>query len=296
MSKRKKLRSMLQGDKIIVAPGVYDAIGAKLVERVGFEAVYITGFGVSASLIGQPDLGLITLTELATHAKNIDSAVTLPVIADAESGFGNALNVARAIREYEKAGVAALHIEDQIVPKRYKPDGMPQVVSMEEHVNKIKSAVEARTDENLVIIARTDALGRYGLKEAIKRGNAYSEAGGDMVFVHGAKTLEELETIAREIQSPNLVNYSTLVESGMKPLPSVPQLEEIGFKIVILGGELLFSAVKTMKEMLEELKSAGTLNGWLNKFVSVEKFLEIMELCNYIGKEKRYLPGDDIGK
>ena len=150
MSKRKKLRSMLQGDKIIVAPGVYDAIGAKLVERVGFEAVYITGFGVSASLIGQPDLGLITLTELATHAKNIDSAVTLPVIADAESGFGNALNVARAVGEYEKAGVAALHIEDQIVPKRYKPDGMPQVVSMEEHVNKIRSAVEARTDEGAI--------------------------------------------------------------------------------------------------------------------------------------------------
>ena len=290
MSKRKRLRNLLQSEGIITAPGVYDVIGAKLVEVTGFGAVYITGFGVSASLLGQPDSGLITLPELVTHAKNIDSAVKLPVIADCESGFGNALNTARAVKEYEKAGVAAIHIEDQIVPKKNKPDGKPQVVSMEEHRDKIKSAVEAKTDKDLVIIGRTDALGRYGIKEAIKRGNTYFEAGCDMVFVHGPQTVDELKVIAKEISAPQIVNYSTMIQSGNEPILSVTELESLGFKLVILGAELLFSTTKIMGEMLKELKKKGTLNNWLDKLISAEEFLGIMGFYKYIDKEKKYLP------
>ena len=291
MSKRKKLRSMLQGDKIIVAPGVYDAIGAKLVEKIGFDAVYLTGFGCTASFLGKPDLGLITLTELVTHAKNIDNAVTIPVIADCESGFGNALNAARAIREYEKAGAAALHIEDQVVPKRYKPDGMPQVVSMEEHANKIKSAVEARTDKDLVIIGRTDALGRYGLKEAIKRGNAYFEAGCDMIFVHGPQTVDELKTISREISAPQIVNYSTIIESGNKPILSTVELEDLGFKLVIFPSILLFTAARIMKDALREFKDTGKLTHHSEEMVSIAEFKEILCWDTFAGDEKKYLPG-----
>lgn len=284
--KGKRLRKLLQEERIIVAPGVYDAIGAKLVEMIGFDALYLTGFGCSASLLGKPDLGLLTLTELATQAKNIDNAVDIPVIADGEAGFGNALNTARAIREYEKSGVSALHIEDQV----YKPDGKPQVVPMEEHISKIKSAVAARTDKNLVIIGRTDALRKYGLKEAIKRANAYFKAGCDMIFVHGPATIDELKIIAKEISAPQVINYSTMIESGNKPILSVSELEEMGFKMVIFPSILLFITIPIMKEALLEFRETGGLIRHQKRMISVPEFKKIIGWDRFVKKEGRYLP------
>lgn len=279
-----------------MAPGVYDALGAKLVEATGFEAIYLTGFGCTASLLGTPDIGLTTLTELAAHARNIDNAITIPLVADCESGFGNALNVARAIREYEKAGVAALHIEDQMVPKRHKPDGTPQVVPREEHVDKIRAALEAREDENLLIIGRTDALERWGLKEAIRRANAYFEAGCDIVFVHGAHTPDELRTLSREIAAPQIVNYSTMIESNTKPILSVSELEELGFKLVLFPSLLLFTVIPIMREVLLEFRNTGALTRHLERMMSMDAFKEIMGWGRFAEQEEEYLPRGSDGE
>jgi 2-methylisocitrate lyase-like PEP mutase family enzyme len=288
--KRTRFRRCLQEEGIVIAPGVYDAVGAKLSETIGFDAVYVTGFGCSASLLGTPDIGLITLTELATHAKNIDHAITVPVIADGESGFGNAVNVARTVREYEKAGVAALHIEDQMVPQRYRPDGKPQIAPKEEHMDKIRMAVEAREDEHLVIIGRTDALRRYGLNEAIARANAYVEAGCDMIFVHGAYTGDELKTLAEEISAPQVVNYSTMVESGSPRIHSVSELEELGFKLVIFPTLLLFTAARVMQEALLEFRDTGQLARHPEMMMPMGEFGEMMGWSTFTKAQKRYLP------
>lgn len=290
LKKRKELKRLLKKRGIVVAPGVYDAMGAKLVENLRFDAAYLTGFGCSASLLGQPDLGLITLTELVAQAKNINNVTAIPLIADCESGFGNALNTARAIREYENAGVAALHIEDQAIPKRYKPDGKPQIVSMEEHVNKIKAAAEARTDKNLLIIGRTEALGRYGLKEAVKRGNAYFEAGCDMVFVHGPQTVDELKVIAKEIFAPQIVNYSTIIESGNEPILSVSELEDLGFKLVIFPTILLLTGALAMKSALLEFGKTGKFSRYLEEMISIAEFRKIMDWDTFTEREEKFLP------
>lgn len=287
-AKRDRFRNLLERKSIIVAPGVYDCLGARIVDSIGFDAIYVTGFGTSTSLLGRPDLGFLTLSELVRTVGNIDSTTALPVIADAESGFGNALNVMRTVKEYERAGVAAIHIEDQIVPKKWKPDGAPQVTSAEEHCDRIRAAVEAREDEGFVIIGRTDAFGRYGLDEAVERGNAYTQAGAEVIFVHGVGKPEDLRVIAKEVEAPSIVNYSTITESGYEP-PSVAELEEMGFKIVIFPGELLFNAARAMKDALLHLKSSGTMQGWLDRSMPIEEFRDLLEWSKYSGYEERWL-------
>jgi 2,3-dimethylmalate lyase len=249
------LRRMLNEPGIIVAPGAYDGISARLIERHGFKAVYMTGAGTAASALGQADLGLTTLTEMATHAGHIASCISLPLIADADTGYGNPLNVIRTVREYERAGVAALHLEDQVFPKKCGHIAGKAVIPMKEFAEKIRAAAENRTDPDFVIIARTDARAVNGIDDAIERGLRYREAGADVIFVEAPTSREEIERVAREIKVPLLSNQ---VPGGKTPGLTVTELEKLGYKIVIFPVVSLMSATLAIESALTKLKERGT--------------------------------------
>ena len=249
------LRRMLNEPGIIVAPGAYDGISARLIERHGFKAVYMTGAGTAASALGQADLGLTTLTEMATHAGHIASCISLPLIADADTGYGNPLNVIRTVREYERAGVAALHLEDQVFPKKCGHIAGKAVIPMKEFAEKIRAAAENRTDPDFVIIARTDARAVNGIDDAIERGLRYREAGADVIFVEAPTSREEIERVAREIKAPLLSNQ---VPGGKTPGLTVTELEKLGYKMVIFPVVSLMSATLAIESALTKLKERGT--------------------------------------
>lgn len=249
------LRRMLNEPGIIVAPGAYDGISARLIERHGFKAVYMTGAGTAASALGQADLGLTTLTEMATHAAHIAGCISLPLIADADTGYGNPLNVIRTVREYERAGVAALHLEDQVFPKKCGHIAGKAVIPMKEFAEKIRAAAENRTDPDFVIIARTDARAINGLDDAIERGLRYREAGADVIFVEAPTSREEIERVAREIKAPLLSNQ---VPGGKTPGLTVTELEKLGYKMVIFPVVSLMSATLAIEAALTKLKEHGT--------------------------------------
>ena len=250
-----RLRRMLAEPGLIVAPGAYDGFSARLIEAAGFKAVYMTGAGTAASHLGQPDLGLATLTEMATHASHLASCVSIPLVADADTGYGNALNVVRTVREYEKARVAGLHLEDQVAPKKCGHIAGKQIVEAKEFADKIRAAVEYKTDPDLVIIARTDARAVSGLDDAIARANLYREAGADVIFFEAPQTREEIERVAREVKAPLLAN---MVQGGRTPAMTVTELEQLGFKIVIFPGVCMRAAVPAIEHALDQLKQTGT--------------------------------------
>jgi carboxyvinyl-carboxyphosphonate phosphorylmutase len=250
-----RLRQMLGEPGIIVAPGAYDGFSARLVEAAGFRAVYMTGAGTAASHLGQPDLGLATLTEMATHAAHLASCISLPLIADADTGYGNALNVVRTVREYERAGVAGLHLEDQVAPKKCGHIAGKQVIPAREFADKIRAAAEYRTDPDFVVIARTDARAVTGLDDAIERGNLYADAGADLIFVEAPVSEEEMQRIAREVKAPLLAN---MVAGGRTPGLTVPALERLGFKLVIFPAVCMGAAITAIEQALERLKASGT--------------------------------------
>ena len=249
-----QLRQMLNTPGIIVAPGAYDGLSARLIERQGFKAVYMTGAGTAASVLGQSDVGLTTLSEMTTHAANIASCVSLPVIADADTGYGNPLNVIRTVREYERAGVAGIHLEDQVFPKKCGHIAGKAVIPMREFAEKIRAAAENRRDEDFVIIARTDARAVNGLDDAIERGLRYREAGADVIFVEAPTSREEVERVAREIKAPLLSNQ---VPGGKTPGLTVAELEKLGYKIVIFPVVGLMAATLAIEKALAQLKETG---------------------------------------
>jgi carboxyvinyl-carboxyphosphonate phosphorylmutase len=246
---------MLNEPGIIVAPGAYDGVSARLIERQGFKAVYMTGAGAAASMLGQPDVGLTTLTEMATHAGHIASCISLPLIADADTGYGNPLNVIRTVREYERAGVAALHLEDQVFPKKCGHIAGKAVIPAKEFAEKIRAASENRTDPEFVIIARTDARAVNGIDDAIERGLLYQEAGADVIFVEAPTSREEIERVAREIKAPLLSNQ---VPGGRTPGLTVSELEKLGYKLVIFPVVGLMAATLAIEKALAQLKETGT--------------------------------------
>jgi len=250
-----KLRQMLSEPGIIVAPGAYDGVSARLIERHGFKAVYMTGAGAAASMLGQPDVGLTTLTEMAAHAGHIASCIALPLIADADTGYGNPLNVIRTVREYERAGVAALHLEDQVFPKKCGHIAGKAVIPAKEFAEKIRAASENRTDPDFIIIARTDARAVNGIDDAIDRGLLYHEAGADVIFVEAPTSREEIERVAREIKAPLLSNQ---VPGGRTPGLTVSELEKLGYKIVIFPVVGLMAATLAIEKALAQLKETGT--------------------------------------
>jgi len=244
----KILRDKLKGSAMVLAPFVYDALQARIAESVGFEAVYMTGFGTAAAR-GFPDLGLLTMTEMVENVRAIARSVRIPVICDADTGYGNPTNVWRTVREYEHAGAAALHIEDQVFPKRCGFLAGKQVIAMDEMVPKVRAACDARINPDTVIIARTDALAVNGWDDVVRRANAYRDAGADLIFVDGIKTDDDLENYASKLRG------LPLLYNGMKPVPAVAQY---GFKLMIHIGTFL-AVSRATREALTELKETGSV-------------------------------------
>lgn len=248
---RRHLRRALEGPGPIVAPFIYDALQAKVAESTGFDAIYMTGFGTAAAR-GYPDLGLMTMTEMVENLRWIAGAVRIPVICDADTGYGNPVNVARTVREYERAGAAALHIEDQVWPKRCGFLTGKEVIPLEQMVAKVRAACDARQDADLVIIARTDALQPHGWDEAESRARAYREAGADLLFVDGIRNIDELDSYARRLRELPLLYNGQL-------LP-VAELATRNFKVVIHSGTL-GAAYRALREAMDELKATGRVRG-----------------------------------
>jgi 2,3-dimethylmalate lyase len=279
-----KLRQLLREPGIIVAPGAYDCLTAKLIEREGFPAVYMTGAGTALTRLGKPDLGFATLSEMVSNAAAMAATVSIPLIADADTGYGGSLNVYRTVREYERAGVAALHIEDQVFPKRCGHLDGKQVVTSEDMVIKLRAAVESRTDEDFVIIARTDALAVTGIDDTLRRCHAYVEAGADVLFVEAVRSQEEIERLLREVTVPLLYNF---VEHGKSPLLPIAELQRLGFKVVIFPGSIMLAVLPLVREILAEIKEQGTTEGLLHRMTNVVELFETMGLSEMLALDAR---------
>jgi 2-methylisocitrate lyase-like PEP mutase family enzyme len=276
ISPRTQLRRMLAEPALTVLPGIYDALSATLVQRSGFAGAYMSGAAVSMALVGLPDLGLLTMSEMAAQAGRLADIVQGPLVADADTGFGNPLNVQRTVAEYQRAGVAGLHIEDQTFPKRCGHLGGKSVIPADEFVEKIQAACEARTDSDLVLIARTDARGPLGFAEAIRRANAYVEAGADLIFLEAPQSVDEISVIPTEVAGPVMFN---IVGGGATPQVEVDQLAEWGYALAIRPLALITPVVQAITQALNaigaptpydnggsspaELFEAVNLSGWL---------------------------------
>ena len=251
-----RLRELLKEGPTLFVPGCYDALSARILERVGFPAVYMTGYGTSLALLGLPDAGLATMTEMHLNARYIVNAIGVPVIADADNGYGNAVNVIRTVREYIQTGVAAIHIEDQVIPKRCGHVAGRRVIPIEEAAGKYRAAAQTRRelDPDFVIIARTDARGAHGgsLDEAIRRANAYLEAGADLAFVEGPTSVDEVRRVCREVKGPVFYN-----QTGISPRFTLPQMQELGIAVTILPGALLRLTVQTLYDFAVALRDTG---------------------------------------
>lgn len=290
MTIRRCLRKRLTSGPMIVAPGIYDAYGARFVEQAGFEAVYLTGNGVSASLLGRPDVGLIDLTLISGHARRVAACVGIPLICDADTGYGNAVNVRRTVEEFEAAGVAAIHLEDQVAPKRcgHLPGSRP-VVTLEEHVGKIEAALAARRDPDFIVIARTDAASGHGLDEAIRRGKACRKAGADVVFVElkgSPNVIEELKRVTAEIDAPCLVNVE---EAGKVGELAAAELERLGFRIAIYPGLARYAAGYAIREALAVLKRDGSTAQARERMLSFADYNDALKLPEIEAWERKYL-------
>lgn len=286
MKKTTIFRNLLRQEGILVIPGAFCALVARIIEKAGFSAVYMTGYGTSSAIIGKPDAGFVTMTEMVLNAKNIASAVDIPVISDADTGYGNALIVTRTIREFEHSGVVGVHLEDQTWPKKCGHVAGKKVIGKDEMVGKIKAALDARNDDDFLIIARTDSRAVMGVEEAIRRGNAYAEVGADMVFVDGPQSEEELKLIAREIKGPLMVNMS---EGGVTPIVNAKALEKMGFKITIFPTSTLLAATKTMIGLMKELKEKGTTEAFWGDMLSLKEFHEFIGFPEVYELEKKYV-------
>ena len=280
-----RLRQLLQSDGLVLAPGAYDALSAKIIETCGFSAVYMTGAGVSRSL-GFPDVGLTTLSQMTERAAQIAGAVTIPVLADADTGFGNAINARRTIRDYERAGVAGLHIEDQVAPKRcghYEGKGL---ISIGEMVGKLEAMLDARTDPDFVIIARTDARAIEGLDMAIERANRYAETGVDALFVAAPHSRAELQAIASNVKAPLMIN---MFEGGRTPLVSNADLKEMGYKLIIFSAAAQMAACHAIKEVMSALLSDQSLEASTARLMSFAERDALSGLPEIEELEARYV-------
>ena len=280
-----QFRRLLGQPGIIMAPGAYDCLTARLIETAGFPAVYMTGAGTSVARLGYPDLALATMTEMLDNASQIASVVDIPVIADADTGYGGILNVRRTIRQYERSGVAALHLEDQEFPKRCGHLDDKRVIPMDDMVQKIHAAVDARTDDDFTIIVRTDAIAVTGWDDAMRRCEEYVKAGADVLFVEALRTPEQIEQACRELDVPLLYNY---VETGKSPLLPAAELERYGFKIVIYPASGILSAMRAVRETLATLKQHGTTSHLLENMDSLQDCFEAVGLSNMLEEDARF--------
>jgi carboxyvinyl-carboxyphosphonate phosphorylmutase len=287
-----RLRALLDSAQTIVAPGAFDPLAARLVEEAGFPAVYMTGFGTSAALLGRPDVGLLTMTEMVDNAGRIAACVDIPVIADADTGYGNPLNVIRTVGAYEAAGVAGIHIEDQVDPKKCGHMEGKLVIPAQEMVEKVRAAVEARSQPELVIIARTDARAVEGLERALERGRMYRDAGADALFIEAVVTEEEAARVARAFPGvPLLFNWA---EGGKTPPIALDRLRELGYRIVIFPISTLLAATAAIRRILQEMAKAGTPAAVMHELPTFGEFVEFIGLPQVREAERRYAARDSV--
>jgi len=282
-----RLRGLLDSGQTIVAPGAFGPLAARLVEEAGFAAVYMTGFGASAALLGRPDVGLLTMTEMADNAGRIAACVDIPVIADADTGYGNPLNVIRTVGAYEAAGVAGMHIEDQVAPKKCGHFEGKHVIEAREMAQKVKAAVDARADPDFVIIARTDARAVEGLDSALDRGRRYRDAGADALFIEALVSEAEIEAAARAFPDvPLLFNW---VEGGKTPPVGLSRLTELGYRIVLFPLATLLASTAAMRRILGEIATAGTPAAVLGELPTFSEFTDFIGLPEVHETEQRYI-------
>ena len=282
----KSIRKLLSDkSKPLVIPGVYDAVGAKIVEKVGFEAMFQTGYGTSATLLGMPDYGFIGSTETIDNARRICHAVSVPVIVDADTGYGNALSVNKLVRELETAGASGIFLEDQKWPKRCGHMKGKEVIPKDEYAEKLQAALDARSNKDFIIVARTDARATEGLDKAIERGLFYKKIGADAIFIEAPKTIQEMQKIGNSINAPLVAN---MIEGGATPISSKSKLHSMGFKIILYPLSILFSNTFATFQTLEELKRFGITKKSKKKMVNFDQFNEIVELSKYTKLEKLY--------
>jgi 2-methylisocitrate lyase-like PEP mutase family enzyme len=279
-----RLRRLLAGPDIVVAPGAFDCITARLVESAKFPAVYVTGSGVSMSALGAPDVGLMSFSEILDRVRRIADVVSISVIADADTGYGGPLNIMRTVREFERAGISALQLEDQTWPKKCGHEPGRAVVSIAEMTGRIKAAVDART-EDIVIVARTDARSMEGLDAAIERAHLYGEAGADVLFVESPESESELELINRQLKKPTLAN---MVEGGRTPILPYPKLQSLGFSLAIFPNSLTRLLGKTGAALLSALKSSGTTAGMADDMLDHTELWDLFENKRWRTLEDRY--------
>lgn len=286
MSKARELRRLLERDELVILPGAYDGLTARLIELAGFPAVYATGAGISNSQLALADVGLITMSEMLDQVRKMIAAVQVPVIADIDTGYGNAVNLFRTVREFVRVGVAAVQIEDQVIPKKCGHFDGKLLIPFDEAVLKIKAAIEARGDSDLVIIARTDAIEVAGFDEAMRRARAYFEAGADALFVEAPRTRDELAAIGRDLPGIKIAN---IVEGGRTPIIPAADLTAMGFKVAIYANLLLRSSVKAIQQSLTHLRKHGDSDGLLDRMITMEERGRVTQKDFLDALEKRFV-------
>jgi 2-methylisocitrate lyase-like PEP mutase family enzyme len=281
---RARLRQLLARNGTLMAPGVADALNARIVAKHGFEAIYMTGAGATAVRLGMPDVGLMTMTEMVDNAARIYDACNLPVIADADNGYGGIHNVRRTVQSFERAGIAAIHLEDQSLPKRCGHLAGKELIETTEMVAKIKAACDARIDPDFMIIARTDAIAVEGFDAAIERAERYAEAGADMLFVE-APSAEQLPLIAPRLDKPLLYNMSA---SGKTPFLDKSTIEDLGFKLIIYPNWLLLAGIRASGKILELLKSSGSIADAVSEVASFREFFDLVGMQDVQQLDAKY--------
>lgn len=286
--KRIAFRENLKSGHIMIAPGVGDALGAKIAEMAGIPALAMGGYSVSASRLGQPDVGLLSCTEMAEQLTGICHAVNIPIIADGDTGYGNALNIIRTEQMFEQAGAACIFFEDQAWPKRCGHMDGKQVIAAEEHAQKIRAAVDARFDKETMIMSRTDSRAVYGIDDAIERSKRYADAGAEICFADGIGSREELEKFARGLEGSGAYLVANMIEGGKTPLIPAKELEEMGYSVVFWACSAVYAISKTLYDLFTDLKEKGTTEDHLKNMIEFGHFNSIIGLDTYKELEREY--------
>ena len=281
----RQLRKLLRQRKAVLLPGAANALAARVIEDIGFKAIYVTGAGVANTFLGVPDIGLLSVTELASHVSAMREAVALPLIIDADTGFGNAINVTRTIQTLERSGANAIQLEDQEFPKRCGHFFGKSVISRAEMMQKIHAAVDARVDPELVIVARTDAIAVNGFDDAMERAAAYIEAGADMIFVEAPRSREQIAEIPKRLGVPQFIN---IVAGGLTPMIGLGELEKMGYSMVLYANTALQASIAGMQKVLGHLKAHGSLDGVSSQLASFEERQRIVLKPHFDDLEKKY--------
>ncbi|MGI0082522.1 MAG: isocitrate lyase/PEP mutase family protein [Nitrosopumilaceae archaeon] len=284
MSSLRKL--LYDNSKPLVVPGVYDAIGARIAQKVGFEVMFQTGYGTSATLLGMPDYGFIGPTETVENARRICQAVSVPVIVDADTGYGNPLGVWKLVKELESAGASGIFLEDQKWPKRCGHMTGKEVITKEEYIEKLRAALDARKNKDFIIVARTDARAPEGLDAAIERGLQYKKVGADAIFIEAPRSIAEMKKIGKSINAPLVAN---MIEGGATPLISANMLHKIGFNLILYPLSVLFANAFASLQILHELRKFGTTSRFKKNLVAFEQFNDIVDLTKFKKMEKKYI-------